>query len=615
MSANIGRRRLLVGAAAAAAAARFGRGIAAAEPAPPPPYPTIFHSPPMEKYVDDLPVPKVITSSPTEPIEMVARSTTTRFHRDQPRVPAMGYNDETYHGPTIEAHVDEQTTLHYRSELGRHTFAADLDTTLHGVSESYRSSPPTSLHLHGGATPPQFDGNPQRLLLPHHGTSLLEFPNRQEAGHLWYHDHAMGITRANVYAGLTGMYFLRDGYDTGGADNPLGLPSGPHELPLVLQEKVFHEDGRQSLRSTPVVPQGLWEGGAVGDRGVVNGRVWPKLTVDRGMYRFRLINAASFSVWRLFFSNRMRFWVIGNEGGLLNEPVRCRSILAAPAERFDILVDFSSLAPGESVELCNDLTPPFQATMLGEVAMSRFCRFTAGTGRGDRRPVPTTLRGGRNRPARIPPPARPDVIRRVSVSQPYEVRLPPAIMSLNNLRYSDPQIEKPREGTVERWDIINITPDPHPIHLHLIMFRVLGRRPLRTVDYQAANPQPPIGTRWAPDPSNFYAGPMRPAAAWEAGWKDTVRADGGQVTSILVRFPRADELGFDPDAIFSSDATDSRTRPAHGRSVAPHMSGSHHAGAMPAHGMVTTDLQGYVWHCHILDHEDHDMMLRYRLVP
>ncbi|WP_343287352.1 multicopper oxidase domain-containing protein [Gordonia sp. SID5947] len=208
----------------------------------------------------------------------------------------------------------------------------------------------------------------------------------------------------------------------------------------------------------------------------------------------------------------------------------------------------------------------------------------------------------------------------MSVSQPYEVRLPPAIMSLNNLRFRDPQIEKPREGTVERWDIINITPDPHPIHLHLIMFRVLGRRPLRTVEYQAANPQPPIGTRWAPDPSNFYAGPMRPASAWEAGWKDTVRADGGHVTSILVRFPRADELGFDPDAIFSSDATDSRTRPAHGRSVAPHMTAphmtaEHHAGAMPVHGTAASDLQGYVWHCHILDHEDHDMMLRYRLVP
>lgn len=156
------------------------------------------------------------------------------------------------------------------------------------------------------------------------------------------------------------------------------------------------------------------------------------------------------------------------------------------------------------------------------------------------------------------------------------------------------------------------------MHLHLVMFRVLGRRPLRTVEYQAAHPQPPLGTRWAPDPSDFYAGPMRGPAAWEAGWKDTVHATGGHVTSIVVRFPTADELGFDPpDAIFSSDPTQSWTRPSLGQEAdRPAPSAHHnHAGATPAHGMVTKDLQGYVWHCHILDHEDHDMMLRYRVVP
>ncbi|WP_419773240.1 multicopper oxidase family protein [Gordonia alkanivorans] len=529
----------------------------------------------------------------------------------------MAYNDESYLGPTIEAHVGEQTTVHYRSELGKHVFAADLDTSLHGVSERYRDEPVTSMHLHGGVTPPQFDGNPERLMLPHHGTALFEFPNRQEAGHLWYHDHAMAITRANVYAGLAGMYFLRDDHDTGMPQNPLGLPAGEYEIPLILQEKIFRADGHQSLRSTPVVPQGMWEGGAVGDRGLVNGKVWPKTTVARGLYRFRLINAASFSVWNLFFSNRMRFWVIGNEGGLLNAPVATRSFQAARGERFDLVVDFSSLAPGETVDLCNDLAPPFQAAMLGEVAMTRFCRFIAGAARGDRRGVPTTLRGGRGRPARIPPIATPQRVRKVSVSQPYELRVPPAIMSLNNLRYSDPQIEKPRAGTTERWDIINITPDPHPVHLHLVMFRILGRRPLRTVEYQAANPQPPIGTRWAPDPSRFYAGPMRGPAAWEAGWKDTVHATGGHVTSIVVRFPTADELGFDPDAIFSSDPTKSWTRASFGEAAARPAPAPHHnhVGATPVHGMVTKDLQGYAWHCHILDHEDHDMMLRYRVVP
>lgn len=624
MGARVNRREFLLGAAAAAASgmlsSRLGSGPLSAEPAPNIPWPTIFHSPPMAKYVDDLTVPSTITSSPTEPIEIVARTTSTRFHRHQPTVPTMAYNRESYLGPTIEAHVGEQTTIEYRSELRKHIFAADLDTSLHGVTEKYRDTPVTSMHLHGGATPPEFDGNPERLMLPHHGTSLFKFPNRQEAGHLWYHDHAMAITRANVYAGLAGMYFLRDDHDTGTPANPLGLPAGEHEIPLILQEKIFREDGHQSLRSTPVVPEGLWEGGAVGDRGLVNGKVWPKMTVDRGLYRFRLINAASFSVWNLFFSNRMPFWVIGNEGGLLNAPVRTRSIKAAPAERFDLLVDFSSLAPGETVDLCNDMAPTFQAAMLGEVAMPRFCRFIAGAGRGDRRSVPTTLRGGSHQPDRIPPIATPQKVRRVSVSQPYEVRVPPAIMSLNNLRYADPQIEKPRQGTTERWDIINITPDPHPIHLHLVMFRVLGRRPLRTVDYQAAHPQPAIGTRWAPDPSGFYSGPMRGPAAWEAGWKDTVRATGGHVTSIIVRFPTADELGFDPDAIFSSDPTQSWTRPSNGHAVTPmpsmhDHSGNPHAGATPAHGMVTKDLQGYVWHCHILDHEDHDMMLRYRVVP
>ncbi|NKX78042.1 multicopper oxidase domain-containing protein [Gordonia amicalis] len=621
MGMGVNRRKFLMGTAAAAASGvvggRLGTASSGAAPVPDIKLPTIFHSPEMTAYVDDLPVPSVITSSPSQPIEIVARTTSSRFHRDQPKVPTMAYNDESYLGPTIEAHVGEQTTVHYRSELGKHIFAADLDTSLHGVAERYRDEPVTSMHLHGGATPPEFDGNPERLMLPHHGTALFEFPNRQEAGHLWYHDHAMAITRANVYAGLAGMYFLRDDHDTGTPQNPLGLPAGEYEIPLILQEKIFRPDGHQSLRSTPVVPQGMWEGGAVGDRGLVNGKVWPKMTVARGLYRFRLINAASFSVWNLFFSNRMRFWVIGNEGGLLNAPVATRSFQAAPGERFDLLVDFGSLAPGETVDLCNDLAPPFQAAILGEVAMPRFCRFIAGADRGHRGGVPHRLRGGPGQPNRIPAVATPQRVRRVSVSQPYALRVPPAIMSLNNLRYSDPQIEKPRAGTTERWDIINITPDPHPVHLHLVMFRVLGRRPLRTVEYQAAHPQPPLGTRWAPDPSDFYAGPMRGPAAWEAGWKDTVHATGGHVTSIVVRFPTADELGFDPDAIFSSDPTQSWTRPSLGQEAdRPAPSAHHnHAGATPAHGMVTKDLQGYVWHCHILDHEDHDMMLRYRVVP
>ena len=197
------------------------------------------------------------------------------------------------------------------------------------------------------------------------------------------------------------------------------------------------------------------------------------------------------------------------------------------------------------------------------------------------------------------------MIRDVTVSQPYELRVPPAIMSLNNLTFSSPDIEMPRQGTVEQWNIINITPDPHPIHLHLVTFRILGRTPLRTVDYQLAHPQPPVGQRWAPSAEGFLAGPMVAPQPWEAGNKDIVRVDGGTVTSIIVRFPTVAELGFDPDAPFPRRvATERVGADIHTGHRAPDHAGHQH-----------DDLRGYVWHCHLLDHEDHDMMLKYRIVP
>ncbi|WP_328858338.1 multicopper oxidase family protein [Williamsia herbipolensis] len=647
MSQEISRRKLFRTTAAIGGLAAVG-GLApraAARPDYPPAYPfplpTIFHSPPLAKFVDEM-VPPPVRSGVGD-LSVTARSGRARMHRDLPSVPSFGYSDMPYLGATIDGRIGEPTTFRYRNELLRHPFAADIDTTLHGVSESYRDRPPNSLHLHGAVTAPDSDGNPERLLMPRVGTAVHHYPNRQEAGHLWYHDHAMGITRTNVYAGLAGNFLLRDDHDTGDASNRLGLPSGEYEYPLILQEKIFTADGHMSLRSTPVVPQGRWEGGAVGDVGMINGTVWPKITVDRGLYRFRILNAGSYSVWTLHLSDATPMWVIGNEGGVLDAPVRVRSFRIAPGERYDVLVDFSGLRPGDTVDLCNREDPPFQAAMLGEVRMPVFGRFVASSRTGFRGRVPSRLRGRPGLPDVLPPIATATSVRNVTVSQPYALRLPPAIMSLNNLRYSDPQLEMPRQGTTEIWNIINVTPDPHPIHIHLVTFRILGRRPLRTVEYQAAHPQPAIGTRWAPAPDRFYAGPSLGPAPWEAGWKDTVRTDGGTVTQVVVRFPAADELGFDPDATFAADplagtldttggrspaapvsappapmapgTTPAEMPSAPAPSVTPPSDHSMHDGMHPASGphMHPSTLQGYVWHCHILDHEDHDMMLRYRV--
>ncbi|MFD5177879.1 multicopper oxidase family protein [Nocardia sp. NPDC058379] len=600
MGYPIERRGFLRAAGAGLLGAALFETSAAAAP-PRARSPLLFPSPKVEPFVDELPRLPVVRG---DRLDLVAATTSHRFHRDLPESPALGYNGSTYLGPTVEHRAGTPLRLRFANRMSAHPLAADMDTTLHGVAESFRSAPPSSLHLHGGVTPPDSDGHPEQLVYPG-GDIDHDFPLAQDAGHLWYHDHAMGITRVNVYAGLAGMLLLRDDVDTGAPGNPLGLPAGEFEVPLVLQEKLFTADGRQSVRSTPVVPQGRWEGGAVGDVGVVNGKIWPYLPVARGLYRFRMLNAASFSVWNLFFGNRMRFWVIGTEHGLLDAPVPVHELRLAPGERVDVLVDFAGLAPGGTVELCNDEAPVFQAAVLGEVAMPVFCQFRVQDRPGFAGAVPERLRGGGSRPAVLPALATPTVVRQVTVSQPYELRVPPAIMSLNNLTFASPDIERPRQGTVEQWNIINITPDPHPIHLHLVTFRILGRTPLRTVDYQLAHPQPPIGQRWAPSAEGFLAGPMVPPQPWEAGWKDIVRVDGGTVTSIIVRFPTADELGFDPDATFPRrNATELDATDSHGaHRTADHGGRSH------------DDLQGYVWHCHLLDHEDHDMMLKYRIVP
>lgn len=592
------RRRFLRNLGLAVAVGATGGVATRAQAQPTLSSPLLFHSPALTPYIDEVaPLPTVRGA------DHVVRTVSTmhRYHSGVSAAPAMAYEVDgvatTVLGPTLEAVSGQRMSLTLTNDLGPHPFARDLDTSLHGVSPLFRTSPPTVLHLHGGLTPPDSDGHAEQLV--HYGRTLrYEFPFRQEAAHFWYHDHAMGITRANVYGGLAGNVLLRDRFDTGEPGNPLGLPAGEFEMPLVLQEKILNPDGRASLRSTPVVPEGSWEGGAVGDLGVVNGAVWPRIPVARGLYRFRMINAGSYSVWNLYLDHEIPFLVIGNDGGLLDAPVETRHLRVAPGERYDVLVDFGAVEPGTAVRLLNDEAPPLQAAQLGAVAMPHFCRFDVTAARGHTGAIPNRLRDGGSRPEPLPPIATPDRHRVVTVSQPYALRLPPAYMALNNLRYTDGDIESPRAGTTERWDIVNITADPHPIHLHLVHFRILERVPLRTVELQLAHPQPAVGTKWTPSPEPFLAGPGLPPVPWESGWKDTVRLDPGTVTRIVVRFPTAEELDFDPDAVFP--------RPPEPGALASY----DHA----AHSAPAGDLQGYMWHCHILDHEDHEMMLRYRVI-
>jgi len=540
--------------------------------------PRTFPSPELTSYVDELTVPPVVRGAHT----MVIGPSSHRFHRALNPAATWSYGGTEYFGPTIEAHSGEASQLTFHNTLGRHLFAADVDPTLEGASEDTRVRPPVSVHLHGAVTPPDMDGHPEDVFLP--GTSkTYQHENRQQAANLWYHDHGMGVTRLNVYAGLAGMYLLRDQFDTGDAANAWNLPSGEFEIPLILADRRFHDDGSLNYRTLTTIPQGHWDGGQIGDRLTVNGTVSPYYHVASGLYRFRVLNASNFRGYNLFFSNRMPFWVIGNDGGLLDEPALTTSVRVTSGERTDLIVDFSGLRRGDHVDLTNDQEEATLITLAtGAQVLRDVVRFIGTGAHADATRPPECLRGSAGQPQVLPVLATPARTRVVTLTQDLKLnRWPPTGMSLNNLCYSDDPIAMPRQGTTELWEIVNSTMEIHPVHLHLVNMRLVNRQAFDVVGYLAANPRPTMGTAWTPSPDKFLTGPPQAPHPWESGPKDTVACPENMVTRILVRFPTADELGFDPDAKFRS-----------------------------AHEM---ELQGYVWHCHILDHEDDCMMARYRL--
>lgn len=538
-----------------------------------------FASPRLTPYVDELPVPPVVTGNRT----LAMAAATHRFHRDLGIAKTWSYGGQPYLGPTVEARRDEPLALTFRNDFDAgHLFAADVDPALEGASELDRTQPRTSVHLHGAVTPPESDGHPENAFRPG-GSMTYRHPNGQEAAHLWYHDHAMGITRLNAVAGLAGMYLLRDAYDTGTADNRLGLPSGEFEVPLTFADRRFQSDGSLNFRTNRKVPQGQAEGGMFGDHMTVNGVVSPYLKVARGFYRFRMLNASNARSYRLFFGNQLPFWVVGTDVGLLDAPVRTPFVRLSPGERLDIVVDFSALGAGDQVELTNDQQGSPAVVAATGAPPADIIRFV-GTGlRGFASAPPTTLRGGPGRPPALPAlPAAGTVPRRIITVTPAAAPgWPVAGIMMNNLRYDDEPILTPRQGTAEVWEIVNASSEGHPMHLHLVHMRVIGRQRFDVASYLSANPRPKPGTAWTPSADAYLRGPELPASVWEVGAKDTVGCPPGTVTRVLVRFPDAAELGFDPDASFAA--------------------------------MDGMRLRGYVWHCHILDHEDDCMMARYRL--
>jgi spore coat protein A, manganese oxidase len=533
----------------------------------------------LAKFVQTLPVPGagIVVAAPTSVTSSVTRYAFTlkqisrQLHPQLPPTPLWAYDDGSgltgqagSFGMALVANSGSPVAVDFTNNLpAEYPGWIPVDTRLTPRDNQVR----VMTHLHGGFVAAASDGNP--AITPNgfgYGeTQSVYYPNQSPqnpATLLWFHDHGLGATRLNVFAGLAAAYLIRDQYDTGGSDNANGLPSGPYEIPLVIQDRQFNADGT-FLYPTSDIEGVTWIGEYFGDVMLVNGKVWPYLNVEPRLYRFRILNGCNARIMNLHFGGAPA-WQIGAEGGMWDVPIPMSRFALAPAERADVLVDFSSVA-GKTIQVKNTNPPPPVSTpapsltQVMEIRVANAARVPA--------TVPTALAGG----ARAALPAPPESKRRFITLNEAAADTADWVLTLNASRFIDGgPTETPTAGTIEDWYFINLTPDTHPMHTHLVSFQVVGRVPFDVAAYSAAAGTETLGVPGGVDPMPFATGPMVPADSSERGFKDTVKANPGYFTIIRARF----------------DLPSGVTAP-----------------------------QRYVYHCHIVEHEDNDMMRPYDVLP
>ena len=514
----------------------------------------------LTKYIDPLPLPGVLAPVGMLGYEIYYEVTMSEFqqqlHSELSPTTVWGYNG-TYPGPTFEARRNYPVAVKWINNLPYdHLFT--IDTMLHGAGYP-NPAVRTVVHLHGGDVKPEDDGYPEAWYTSGY-SALFHYPNRQLPTTLWYHDHALGITRLNVVAGLAGFYLLRDDWEMS-----LNLPSGAYEVPIVIQDRTFYDNGEFFYP---------WEPEFFGDVAVVNGKVWPKLVVEPRKYRFRFLNGSNARFYNLkmfeadeygnllydFYSEMIpgpAFYQIGSDGGFLSAPVVLNDpgdpysprMLFGSGERFDVIIDFAGLQ-GKYFLLHNDAKAPFKgldSPVEDEAPLPEVMLFEVkDTTVTDNSVIPWSIMPTVKRHSEY----NAVKTRDLTLEELLDSLGNPIAALLNGMMWDDPITEKPTLNTTEIWKIINLTEDVHPIHLHLVQFNVLDRQPFDVEQYML-------------DSTIVFTGPAVPPDPNEMGWKDTFRAHPGEVTRIIARFNRA--------------------------------------------GL-------YVWHCHILEHEDNEMMRPYQVV-
>ncbi len=375
------------------------------------------------------------------------------------------------------------------------------------------------MHLHGGKTPSHSDGYPEASFTrnfketgPLFQREIYSYPNDERATALWYHDHTIGITRLNIYAGLAGFYLIRDMHE-----HSLNLPKGKYEIPLLIVDRSFNPDGSLFYPSTPdsndkMLPSPSLVTPFDADTILVNGKVYPYLKVEPRKYRFRILNASNSRILTLKLDTNQPFYQIGSDGGLLEKTIKINEFILSSAERIDVIIDFSQYF-GHNIILKNitkNASPETAEIMQFKVTIPLNNTHTSSLpyylGKIDRL---TKVMAKRTRDLTL-----------VRTKDQFGRSL----NLLDGKMWIDRISEKIEVNTTEIWRIINlIDDDPHPIHLHLVDFQILERQPFDVTQYENEG-------------ILIFTGPPIPPNPYEEGLKDTVQAPFGYVTSIIARF-------------------------------------------------------------------------------
>jgi spore coat protein A, manganese oxidase len=561
-------------------------------------------------FVDSMPllVDNAIDLSVGGSADITAALISRKVHRDLPATTLFGYLQSngpaadavhaSYLGPAIVAKTGVSVSVNYRNTLaakdylkvftnGGSSYTQLIDTDDTGASLGVR----TLTHLHGGFVAGNDDGNPSATpAIPSGGVQRVSYPNEQPASLLWYHDHYEGDTRMNVVAGLAAGYLLRDAFDTG-SNSLLPGPLGVYELPLVVQDRQFNAGGSLLYPIAPLSMNGPWIGEYFGDVMLVNGKIWPKLTVEPAVYRFRILNGCNARILNLKIAptndQTVPMYVIGAEGGLLPlNPVKVNSLVMAPAERLDVICDFRRLA-GKTLYMKNNNPPAPVSTPAPSLTQVMQIRVkpTASSG------APMSIPGAGSLPTNsglvalanlgAPTLSGGTVSGRMITLNEIGAGTPAWKLNLNAAAYGDSEalVETLTWNDVEDWYYANFTADTHPMHTHLFTFKVIGRYNFDAAGYAAKYTKfDPNGNPLGVPQGNvqtlkpYLKSGLLPTDPSEAGFKDTVKANPWHITVVRAKFKL-------PTTAFNTDGT--------------------------------LDPQKYVHHCHIIEHEDNDMMERF----